>query len=128
MRLAHDVTSSPELLVLSGLLFYHLGLPNGLAPCTRHMCIIPTSHSKIRLKNLCRLDLELPELAETTLGVPEDDSGGDGDSLSEAPLMVLVIDAAEDMTGLSPEVLESDGVNMIDDLVEDVAMVDPAIS
>jgi hypothetical protein len=92
------------------------------------MCLIPTSHSKIRLKNLRRLDLELPDLAETTLGVPEDDSGGDVDSLSEAPLMVLVIDAAEDMTGLSPEVLESDGVNMIDDLVEDVAMVDPAIS
>ena len=42
--------------------------------------------------------------------------------------MVLVIDAAEDTTGLLPEVLESDGVNMMDDLVEDVAMVDPAIS
>jgi hypothetical protein len=92
------------------------------------MYVIPTSHSKIRLKNLRRLDLELPDLVETTLGVPEYDSGGDGNSLSEAPLMVLVVDAAEDMTGLSPEVLESDGVNMSDDLVEDVAMVDPAIS
>jgi hypothetical protein len=92
------------------------------------MCIIPTSHSKIRLKNLRRLDLELPDVVETTLGVPEYDGGGDGDSLSEAPLMVLVVDAAEDMTGPSPEVPESDGVNMIDDLVEDVAMVDPAIS
>lgn len=88
-----------------------------------HSCL-----SKIRLKNLCRLDLELPDLAETTLGVPECDSSRDRDSLSEAPLMALVIDAAEDMTGLLPEVLEPDGVNMIDDLVEDVAMVDPAIS
>ena len=128
MRLAYDVTLSPDPLALGGRLFYYLGVPNSLAPCTRHMCIIPASHSKIRLKNRRRLDLELPDLAETTLGVPEYDSCRDSDSLSEAPLMVLVIDAAEDTTGLLPEVLESDGVNMMDDLVEDVAMVDPAIS
>ena len=51
--------------------------------------------------------------------------GTDGDWLVEALLGVLVVDAAG---GVWPEMVESDGVDMIDDLVEDVAMVDPAIS
>jgi len=60
--------------------------------------------------------------------VPGYGGGTDGDWLVEALLGVLVVDAAGDMTGVWPEMVESDGVDMIDDLVEDVAMVDPAIS
>jgi hypothetical protein len=43
-------------------------------------------------------------------------------------VVLEVADAAEDMTGAGPKIFESDGVDMTDDLVEDVAMVDPAIS
>jgi hypothetical protein len=95
---------------------------------TRHRYIIPTFHPKIRPKNLRRLDLELPDAVETILGVAGYDGGGDGDSLAEPPLIVLVVDAAEDMTRVWPGMFKSDGLDMIDDLVEDVARVDPAIS